>query len=266
MNIDDFVQNPGERHIMYGGTRVGKSSHMDWSIRRIQQVRPDCMILVADTKPRFRCENIQNPRFAGARLNAAEAKTYESWTAGPIVPNSVRVELSSPHPFRGLWNMKDHPGEVAIMQSDELSDWKTMNALMHEFVAKQTRGRERLLVVDEGLDFYQRNTLGIDSRRDVILRTARAGGERNIGLLLGAHRPHGIPPLLNTLSSRVTLYHLRYDQDMRYLWDMGIRDETSPDGNYIFRQYVIEPGGKVSDPVVARFTYPDWYLAQLSST
>jgi hypothetical protein len=266
MNIDEFVPGPGERTLMYGGTRVGKSSHMDWIIRRIQEVRPSCMTLVADTKPRFRCENIQNPRFPASRLNAQEKHVYDSWTAGPVVPNSVRVDLTSPHPFRGLWDMRDHPGEIAIMQSDELSDWRLMNALMHEFVSRQTGGRERLLVVDEGLDFYQRNTLGIDSRKDVILRTARAGGERNIGLLLGAHRPHGIPPLLNTLSSRVVLYHLRYDADMRYLWDMGIRDDKSPDGNYIFRQYVIEPGGRVSEPVTARFTYPEWYLAQLSST
>jgi hypothetical protein len=266
MAIDEFVQGPGERHLIYGGTRTGKSSYMDWSIRHIQKVRPSCMTLVADTKPRFRAENIINPRAYSLRLNSAKEGVYDSWTAGPTVPNSVRVDLTSPHPFRGLWDMKDHPAEVAIMQSDELSDWKLMNALMHEFVAKQVKGRERLVVVDEGLDFYQRNTLGIDSRRDVILRTARAGGERNIGLMLGAHRPHGIPPLLNTLSSRVTLFHLRYDADMRYLRDMGVREETSPDGNYIFNQYVIQPGGKVSPPVMARFKYPDWYLKQLSAT
>jgi hypothetical protein len=266
MALPDYVQEPGERHIVYGGTRTGKSSKMDWDIRAIQSWRPSCMILVADTKPRFRAENLLNPRLSTARLNAAKEGTYDSWTAGPVLPNSVRVELSSPHPFRGLWDMKKHPAEVAIMQSDALADWKTMNALMHEFVSKQVTGRERLLVVDEALDFYQRNTLGIDARRDVILRTARAGGERNIGLLLGAHRPHGIPPLLNTLSSRVSLFHLRYDQDMRYLWDMGIRDEHSPNGNYIFQQYTIEPGGNVSDASIARYQYPDWYLAQLSAT
>jgi len=266
VSIDQFVQGPGERHLVYGGTRTGKSSYMDWSIRHIQKSRPSCMILIADTKPRFRAQNIMNPRLSSARLDAKKEGVYDAWTAGPTVPNSVKVDLTSPHPFRGLWSMKDHPAEVAIMQSDELADWKLMNLLMHEFVAKQVKGRERLVVVDEGLDFYQRNTLGIDSRRDVILRTARAGGERNIGLMLGAHRPHGIPPLLNTLSSRVTLFHLRYDADMRYLRDMGVREENSPDGNYVFNHYTIEPGGKVSAPVMARFTYPQWYLDQLSAT
>lgn len=252
--------------MVYGGTRTGKSSFMDWSIRWIQRTRPDAMILIADTKPRFRAENLINPRSYAHRINAADKNTYDSWAAGPILPNSVRVELSSAHPFRGLWNMKDHPGEVAIMQSDEPADWVRMNALMHAFVSKPIAKRERLLVVDEGLDFYQRNTLGIDAKKDVILRTARAGGERNIGLLFGAHRPHGVPPLLNTLSSRVTLFHLRYKQDMKYLWEMGVTDELSPNGNFIFHQYQIEPGGSVSPPTQARFQYPESYLKQLAAT
>ncbi len=240
---------------------------MDWSIRHIQRTRPSAMILIADTKPRFRASHIANPRFRKARIDAKEKGVYSSWTAGPTLPNSVRVDLDHSRPFHGLWDMDKHPGEVAIMQSDELSDWRIMNALMHEFVHAQNSGREKLLVVDEGLDFYQRNTLGIDARKDVILRTARAGGERNIGLMLGAHRPHGIPPLLNTLSSRVSLFHLRYKGDMKYLYDMGVDpDIDSPEGNYAFHQFTVEPGGKVSAPLTMRMKYPDSYLKQLSAT
>src|ERR1700677_734354 len=54
--------------------------------------------------------------------------------------------------------------------------------------------------------------------------------------------------------------------DMRYLRDMGVKEETSPEGNYVFNHYVIEPGGAVSKPVMARMKYPDWYLKQLSAT
>jgi len=139
--LSDLVQGPGERHIVYGGTRTGKSSMMDWSIRSIQKWRPEAMILIADTKPRFRAQNIVNPRSYNLRKDAVKEKIYASWTAGPTLPNSVRVELDSPHPFRGLWNLKDHPGEVAIMQGDDPSDWRTMNELMHAFVARQESGR-----------------------------------------------------------------------------------------------------------------------------
>lgn len=264
MEFADLVQGPGERHIVYGGTRTGKSSFMDWSIREIQRTRPQSMILVADTKPRFRAET---QTFGPEnRFRRDAKKLYEGWAKGPVLPNSVSVDLDSPHPFRGLWNNKKRPGEVAIMQSDEPARWKQMVALMQAFIAKRTPV-ERLLVVDEGMDFYQRNSLGIDSRNDVILRAARAGGERNIGLLFGAHRPHGIPPLLNTLSSRVSLFYIRYARDMKYLWEMGIpEDEFPPDGNYIFKQYTVMPGGIVSDPAKVRLALPDDYLEQLSAT
>jgi hypothetical protein len=263
MEFADLVQEPGERHIVYGGTRSGKSSLMDWSVRHIQETRPQFMGLIADTKPRFRAETIAYGPNNAFRKDAS--KLYTSWTKGPMLPNSVVVNLDSAHPFRGLWSEK-RPGEVAIMQSDEPRRWQQMIGLMGAFAARHTP-TERLLVVDEAMDFYQRNTLGIDPKNDVILRTARAGGERNIGLLLGAHRPYGIPPLLNTLSSRVSLFYIRFQKDMRYLWEMGVPEtEFPPDGNYIFKQYTIKPGGLVSDPMTSRLHLPDWYLEQLSST
>lgn len=263
--FQDLCQGPGERHILYGGTRTGKSSFMDWSMRHIQETRPSCMQLVADTKPRFRAETIAyGPR---GKWRRDASKLYEHWASGPVVPNSVVVPIHNEHPFRGLWDHENRPGEIAIMQSDTYEDWRQMLALLNAFVAKRIKDKERLVVVDEALDFYQRNTLGIDPRNDCILRTARAGGERNIGLMLGAHRPHGLPPLLNTLSSRVTLFYLRFARDMKYLWEMGVpEDEMPPDGDYIFKQYQVAPGGKVSDPIRARLQLPDSYLKQLAAT
>lgn len=263
--LEDLVQGPGERHIMYGGTRTGKSTFEDVSIRHVQSTRPTCMQLLADTKPRFRAETVAYGPNNAWRKDAS--KLYEHWAKGPILPNSVAMNWESSHPFRGMWDTDKRPGEVVIMQSDNAAYWRYMNMLMHAFVAKKIKDRERLLIVDEGLDFYQRNTLGIDAKNDVILRTARAGGERNIGLLLGAHRPHGIPPLLNTLSSRVTLFHLRFSRDMKYLWEMGIpEDQQSPEGNYIARQYTIKPGGMVSDPLSFMLELPETYLRQLAAS
>ncbi len=219
------------------------------------------MVLLLDTKPRFRAERIAWG-FRGRWRYRAE-KLYEDWAKGPLLPNSVVVDLESDFPFRGVWR---EPGEIVILQSGEPSHRRHMLHVARQFLKQHTRGRERLLVVDEMLDFYQRNTLGVDARNDVILDAARAGGERNFGLLAAAHRPKGIPPLLNMLSSRVVLYHLRYRNDMSYLWDMGIPDEESPAGNYHFRHYTVQPGGTVSEPIEARLKLPEWYLNQLAST
>lgn len=265
--IEDLVQKPGERHMVYGGTRTGKSSKIDWDMRHIQSARPMCHQLVADTKPRFRAETVPYGPRGKWRKSAEKAGLYSGWAKGPVVPNSVAVDFSATHPFRGLWNMDKRPGEIAIMQGDTVRDWILMLHLMHHFAAAKMKDTERLVVVDEGLDFYQRNTLGIDSKNDVILRVARAGGERNIGLLFGAHRPFGVPPLLNLMSSRISLFHLRFENDMRYLHDIGIpEDEQSPTGDYIFRQYSVAPGGTISEPLTVRFKYPDSYLAQLAAT
>lgn len=264
--LADLTQGPGERHIVYGGTRTGKSSFMDWNLRHIQRSRPSCMMLLADTKPRFRAETMAWGPNGRYRRNAAKAGIYDDWAAGPVLPNSVVIPMHTEHPFRGMWDEK-RPGEIAIMQGSDPAEWRYMLELMKHFVQRGMKSRERLIVVDEGMDFYQRNTLGIDPRKDVILHAARAGGERNIGLLFGAHRPHGIPPLLNTLSSRVTLFYLKYSRDMRYLWEMGVpEEEFPPQGNFIFKQYRVAPGGVTSPAVNARLDLPESYLRQLAST
>lgn len=264
VHLSDIVPQPGERVITAGTSRTGKSSLMDFEAREIQHSRPTCMQLLIDTKPRFRAEKTRG-RFSFKNRSSA-AKLYESWAKGPVVPNSVVVPIWDDHPFRGLWNT-DNPSEIAIMQSGDEQDWKRMLVLMEAFVKAQIKSRERRIVFDEVLDFYQRNTWGIAGKTDPIYRTARAGGERAIGLELGCHRLHGIPPLLINMCSRCNLFHLSNDGDMRHLQaNMGIKDMESPGGDFIFRQWVKQKGGRISEPFTGRVTYPQSYLDQLSAT
>jgi hypothetical protein len=222
------------------------------------------MQLLMDTKPRFRAEKIRGPVTFKNRKDAK--KLYESWAKGPVIPNSVVVPIWDEHPFRGLWN-KNNPNEVAIMQSGEESDWRRMLQLMDAFVKAQIKDRERRIVFDEVLDFYLRNTWGIAGRSDPIYRTARAGGERTIGLELGAHRLHCLPPLVLNMISRVNLFHLTDDGDLRHLrQSVGIKDAESPKGDFIFRQWVKQKGGALSEPFTGRVTYPQSYLDQLSAS
>lgn len=265
-DFSEFIPERAERTIIYGGTRSGKSSLADWIARNIQKTRPDAMILLLDTKPRFRAEMTAFGPLLRMRRDAKEL--YSSWEAGPTFPNSVimplDLDLTRENPFSGFYRK---PGELAVLQSGTANDRPRMLEIARRFITINPKRRERLIWVNEGLDFYQRNSLGVVARNDVILDTARAGGERGIGLLFEAHRPKGIPPLLNMFSSRVFLFHLRYAGDMRYLEDMGIpEDEEAPEGDYIFKHYKLQPGGTVSPAVIARMKYPQWYLNQLSST
>jgi hypothetical protein len=262
-DISFVTPRPGERTLYFGGTRAGKSSLMDWTLREIMRTRPNCISIIVDSKPRFRGEHRRGILGIGWR---DAAPLYKSWTKGPVVPNSVIVDLQESKPFHGLWK---NPGQVAIMQSGDPQDWRRMLDLLEGFVKADVKGRERLIFVDEALDFYARNTWGINPKKDVFYRAARAGGERNIGLMLGAHRVHGLPPLITNMSSRVVLFHLRDDSDMKHLRNIGIRDAESPgemEGAYAFRHYTVEPGGTISEPFTGRVTYPQSYLSQLSAT
>jgi hypothetical protein len=223
------------------------------------------MQILVDTKPRFRAEKIRGPVTYKNRRDAS--KLYQHWAKGPVVPNSVVVPLWDDHPFRGLWN-EENPNEVAILQSASEYEWPRMLQLLKSFCEAQIKDRERRMSVDEALDFYNRQTMGIAGHKnDVFYRTARAGGERSIGIELGAHRVHGIPPLILNMLSRVNLFHLSDDSDLIHLRrSVGIKDAESPKGDFVFRQWVVRPGGGLSEPFTGRVTYPQSYLDQLSAT
>lgn len=264
LELSRLIAEPGERAITLGTSRTGKSSFMDWGMREIQVHRPTAMQIVVDTKPRFRAEKIRGPFSYKNRSDAS--KLYVSWQKGPVIPNSVLFPLWDDKPFKGLWN-DDNPSEIAIMQSGDSADWKRMLQVLKAFTDAQIKGRERRIVVDEALDFYSRNTFGIDSKNDIFYRMARAGGERAIGIEMGAHRVHGLPPLILNMASRVTLFHMASDNDLKHLRDsVGIKDVESPRGGYVFRQWYKKPGGELSEPVTGRCSYPQEYLDQLATT
>ncbi len=257
----DLIAKPGERHLVFGGTRAGKSSWIDWEMRAIQDERPDCMQLLIDSKPRFRAEKERMLLNVRARRNCQWR--YQHWQKGPILPNSVLVDIWADHPFRGLWH---DPGEIAVMQSGDSGDWKRMLELLMFFARAQVTGRERHITADEVLDFYGRTTWSLSNKNDVFYLVARSGGERAIGETLGSQRVKGLPILIRNMFSRITLFHLTENSDMAYLRDNGIDDVKSPDGDYVFRQWVKQPGGLVSQPVTGKLALPEWYLNQLAST
>lgn len=146
-HIADLTPGPGERHGIFGGTRAGKSAFQDMSLRHIQATRPEAMQILVDTKPRFRAEYEKGLR---PNWRKSAAHRYTDWSKGPIVPNSVVVDLRSDRPFAGTFN---EPGEIVILQSGEGADWRRILELLDGFVKANVGGRERRIVVDECLDF-----------------------------------------------------------------------------------------------------------------
>ena len=261
MHISELCPGVGERHLIAGTTGSGKSAFQEWETLTIAQERPHAMQLLIDSKPRYRAETERMPYNYKGRRSAAWR--YDAWGKSPVFPNSVVADLNSPHPFRGMWQ---RPGEVVILQSGESQDWRRILILLSAFVRAQIKERERRIVVDEILDFYGRNTFSVDNKHDVFYRTARAGRERGVGMSMGAQRLRGLPPLIIAMLSRLTVFHLAIDSDMKYLRELGITDDNSPQGNFVFRHYHKEPGGTVSPALVGRCSYPQSYLDQLAAS
>lgn len=257
---EDLCAQPAERHYVIGDTRTGKSCHVDHEMRAIQRLRPDCMNLLVDSKPRFRAETERMPLNPKGRTSCAWR--YRHWQKGPVVPGSVLVDLHSDHPFRGLWS---RPGEIAILQSGDGAEWRRMLDLLMGFVKAQIGERERHITADEVLDFYGRSTFSIKGNADVFYLAARAGGERNIGMTLGSQYVFGLPPLVRKMWSRISLYHLGSEKEIVHLRALGIPVDQSPKGNYIFNQWTKEPGGTVSPMFTGTLDYPESYLNELAS-
>jgi hypothetical protein len=266
--LADLTPEPGERVGTFGGSRTGKSALQEWEARTVQDLRPMCGQLIMDSKPRFRAEKQRHPWFPKQRRPAH--KLYQDWAAGPTVPNSVTTNIWDDHPFRGLWPSdpeNENYGEIVILQGETRQDHIRMLQLAMAFVKAQWKNRERRLIFDETLDYYGRNGYSIDGRNDALYLAARAGGERGIGTEFGAHRVYGIPHLILMQLSRVNLFHLVSDSDMKHLKQtVGIHDAASPHGDFVFRQWVKKPGGTLSEPFTGRAKYPQSYLDQLSAT
>lgn len=146
-HISELTPAKGERVITIGGTRAGKSSLTDMTMMQVQHDRPIAMQVLVDTKPRYRAAFERGRRYTSRK---PAAYRYESWEAGPTIPNSCLIDIWDDHPFKGMWN---EPGEIAIMQGGEYDDWRRMLQLLKGFVNAQIKGRERRIIVDECLDF-----------------------------------------------------------------------------------------------------------------
>lgn len=267
MNLSEITPKKGERALIIGGTRSGKSTLMDHFMREIVKERPNVQILLLDTKPRFRCEI---ERYGpGNRFVRDADYHYKDWESGPIVPGSYRVNIHATQPLHGMWKPDDRC-RIAIAQTELPTQRRRLLQIADDWYNIRQKRSDRILAVDELLDHYHRNSLSIASDFDTPLKVVRAGGERGFGGLYGAQRPKGLPPQITEELSVLYLFHLRYSADIKYLYDMGIPTEVTPpgeaEGDYAFHIIRIRPGGKCEFDRTCRLVLSEAYLNELSDT
>lgn len=239
------VNGEGDRGIICGGTRSGKSSLAAGSptipfnrslIYDFAHRYKSSRILLVDTKPRFRAEWTADGRSA--------KRVYRKWRYGQPIPNSVLVGLGQPGDLARAWRR----GNIAICQGSH-EDATIIARTMHAFLDSADGKIPLLMYVDEAMDFYGTTGLPLPRSGNPILQAMRAGGERNVSELIATQRAKFISGQLWELLERLYLFRLELPGDMKRIQEMGIPPGvTPPTENHIFKYFSKLDRGNVFGP------------------
>ncbi len=263
MHVSQITPVKGTRALVIGGSRTGKSVLIDMLSRRARIDRPGIQQLLLDTKPRFRAEIERfGPR---SRLIRNADKYYEDWEPGPVVPASVRINIYADNPLQRMWT---DGCRIAIVQTGEMHERVKLLEIADGWFRTRLPNADRMLIVDELLDFYHPNGACIAPRQNVPLKINRAGGERGFSGLYGAQRPKGIPIQISAELTDLYLFHLRYENDIKFLWDMGLPRSIEPpnEEEHVFKHVQISPSGRATYRGMYHLQIPSSYLGLLSDT
>jgi hypothetical protein len=209
----------GQRGCLIGGAGTGKSTLGTELCRRFLAQYPKGLVVIIDTKPRYRATWLLN----GLRAS------YKRWVKGDTLAGSVAI-----HSARELGDRQLVHSRCVIFQSmhpngEPVTDYEDQAADLAERVFRISHpGQPTLLYVDETYDLAH-GAGGIVDRR--LLRTVRAGRERNMSVLMGAQRPRSIPLPILTESNRLYVFELEFEDDRKYLQRHGAELRTIPTGH-----------------------------------
>jgi hypothetical protein len=187
---------------------------MELMVNRFQQRLLSLQTLYIDSKPRFRAE------WELDGVSTKVSRRYKKWAKdyGTFIPGSYVLPLRDPaRELDQVWRLG---GKIAIAQG-EIDAWpkliKSAEALYNDSYGK----RERMLYVNELSDFFQTG-----KPSDIFWLIARSGGEKKISLAAESQRPVYIPKTVLTESVQIFLFKLKYSEDMKRMYEMGIPKDT----------------------------------------
>lgn len=208
-----------DRCVLCGASRMGKSTAAGVLIEEFykqyvrsvrKNAKPRGRILVVDTKPRWRPEMLADGTKAGRK--------YQDFLPGTVIPHSRLVSKSTD------WDLAWQTGDgVVILQNDRMQHEDLIRwcvQMMNRFYKTQRHKVPSLLVIDEGMDFF--GPSGTGRYGDIVQRCVRAGGEKGMASLILVQRPKTINLQVITESNYLMLFPIRYKEDLKRLWEMGI--------------------------------------------
>lgn len=205
------------RSMILGRTGSGKSTLLDILMKRYLALYPTSIALIVDSKPRFKAQ------WSTDDLKAT--RHYKNWSRGEYVAGSYRIDLNGDpkQQLDAVWRAKSriaiaqcHPGDIA--------DLRSLEHVAACFYRDYSDRRPRLVVVDELADFFEVRKSG----GGIFWQIARSGRELNVSLMAGSQRPRYIPAVVLTEAERLYLFNLKYQEDIKMVWAMGVPKEHRP--------------------------------------
>ena len=216
--LDDVALHPGERGLLLGMTRTGKTTLAEWLLATAQRQYPKQKIVVLDSKPHFRGWRELNGMPASVR--------YRKWDTGygSFLPGSVVLPpgRDAKADIRWAWNQGYQTILAQIPPSRHELPWL---ASVIEAAYEAKRKDEQLLIyVDETNHFFRwRRSLG-----NAIINTLTSGGERNVGCLLGGQRPVNIGVEAMESATHLYWFYTPYREDVKKLRAMDVPLDAQP--------------------------------------
>lgn len=226
ITLEEIALPPKARGMLFGITESGKSTLAEKLLDHWLRTHPRSRVLIVDSKPRFRGENLLN----GLPAN----RLYRKWSHGTPVPDSYVLPLRDPgSELKQVWRLK---GRVAIAQTGDLAELWRLREAMSRFYDDSDAKYQQLAYVDEVADFF--GSSGMARTGDSMLKIVRSGREKGCAFLGASQRPKGIPKSLLTECTQYYTFMLANPDDVDHIREMRLPDGyASPDEDHVFAFY-----------------------------
>lgn len=227
--MQDIMLLPGERGLILGMTREGKSTLAEVNIDHWYTTWDDADILILDSKPRFR---------ATWQLNGLPAKMlYRNWDYGTEVPNSVVIPLrSTEHEIKLAWSLGYR---IIIAQIPKRSEIPKLDYAIHMAYEHRRKNRKLFIYVDELNNFFKIGVAGVKAGNGIVMAIT-SGGEKSTAFLGAGQRPRNIS--VESLESMTKLFwfYTPFEEDNKHLRSMDLPMTARPPASRSYAFYFFD--------------------------
>lgn len=225
----------GERGLLVGETRTGKSTLANAFIDMWAQTDRSARILLVDSKPRFRAQ------YELSGWNAAHIYTH--WRQGALVPYSYRLPVGATLNEQ-TWELARTTtprerglvviAQVPVNSKDVRIYYPWLDQCIRRHYAALNKRHWNYFYIDEMLSLMR----GTRKNQAGAVQVITAGGELGHTFLGGTQRPRWIPVEAMTELTRLYLFKLSGGEDLKHIKSMGLPpDFGAPDVRHQFNVY-----------------------------